>query len=271
MLVTSTHFVKHHLQMPPDLTSPVPALVGRYLQQIASCVARPFTLEFQPREVDFCLEEVVMSYREESRVVVDRQWDSLVNSLVYRHLRKVSPGLAEEFAEQVQCSRTEHELEDFVDVLLEWMKNVKSYGDVIRKQVLKLNKPSDVSTKESTPKISKYRTLIRRHFTPEENAKILATNGTNKSLTKLARSIGRQHNAVINRYERLCQVLPGKKEFLPFDDQIIINSVLDNADGKKLTEVSLSSKTWKDIAVRLKRSWRPVIGRWTLTLLPWIL
>ena len=32
------------------------------LHQIGSCVARPFSLEFQPREVDFCLEVVVRSY-----------------------------------------------------------------------------------------------------------------------------------------------------------------------------------------------------------------
>ena len=68
---------------------------------------------------------------------------------------------------------------------------------------------------------------------------------------------------------KYCQ--EGKKEFSPLDDQIILNAVLDNVHGKNLTEVSLSSKTWKEIAVRLSRSWRPVIGRWTLTLLPWIL
>ena len=56
--------------MPPNLPSLVPALVGQYLHQIGSCVAFPFILEFQPREVDFCLEEVVRSYREESRVMV---------------------------------------------------------------------------------------------------------------------------------------------------------------------------------------------------------
>ena len=66
-----------------------------------------------------------MSYRAESRTIVDRQWDSLMNSLVYGHLLQVSPGLAEEFREQVHCSQTEHKLELFVDVL------EKSYQTIV--------------------------------------------------------------------------------------------------------------------------------------------
>ena len=81
--------------MPSGTYITVTDLVGSYLQQISFFVARPFSLEFQPREVDFCLEEVVRSYRE--------QWDSLVNSLVDWYFPQVSPGLAEEFREQALC------------------------------------------------------------------------------------------------------------------------------------------------------------------------
>ena len=70
-----------------------------------------------------------------------------------------------------------------------------------------------------------YRTFTRRYFTPEENAMILGIDGTNKSLTLLVQSIGRHHNAVINRYKRLGQVLPGKNEFSPLDNQIILDNV----------------------------------------------
>ena len=259
MLVTSTHFVKHHLQMPPDLTSPVPALVGQYLQQIGSSVARPFILEFQPREVDFCLEEVVMSYREESRVVVDRQWDSLVNSLVYRHLRKVSPGLAEEFREQVQCSQTEHKLERFVKVLLKCMENEGSSknrldNDMKQKPIRKKNK-----------------VFVRRKFTTDEEAMIMASDGTNQSLTILARSFGRRETTFINRYARLCKVLPVKNNFTELDDQIILDAVLEQTAGKPLTEVSMHKKAWTEIAERLNRMWMAVYLRWKMTLLPWLL
>ena len=258
----------YRIQMPPDLTSQVPALVGRYLQQIGSRVARPFTLEFQPVQVDFCLEEVVRSYRE-SRVVVDRQWDSLVNSLVYGHLLQVSPGLAEEFRVQVHCSQTKHKLEQFIEVLIERMEKVKINGHVKQKQ--KQGKASSVSDKGSKPKISKYRTFERRHFTPEENSMMLATDGTNKSLTQLARSIGRNAQVVIYKYERLCRIVPKRKVFSSLDDQIILDAVLQNAPGKRLAEVSLPNKTWQGIGERLNRMWMNVYHRWNMTLLPWLL
>ena len=253
--------------MPSDTSSTVTDLVGCYLQQIGSCVARPFTLEFQPREVDFCLEEVVRSYRDESRVVVDRQWDSLVNSLVYKHLLQVSPGLAEMFREQAHCRPTEHNLEDFVIILLGRMKKVKIDGEM----KLKKKKESYASEKERKFKKVKYVTFERRHFTPEENAMILATDGSNKSLTQLARSIGRNAKVVIYKYERLCRVGTKRKVFSPLDDQIILDAVLENTHGKRLAEVSLSNKTWQKIAEKLDRMWMNVYHRWKGTLLPWLL
>ena len=250
--------------MPSDTSSTVTDLVGCYLQQIGSCLARPFTLEFQPREVDFCLEEVVRSYREESRVVVDRQWDSLVNSLVYKYLLQVSLGLAEEFREQAHCRPTEHNLKDFVIILLGRMKKVKINEEMkLKKKV--------ASDKERKLKKVKYVTFERRHFTPEENAMILATDGSNKSLTQLARSIGRNAKVVIYKYERLCRVGTKRKVFSPLDDQIILDAVLENTHGKRLAEVSLSNKTWQKIAEKLDRMWMNVYHRWKGTLLPWLL
>ena len=199
----------------------MPALVGQYLHQIGSCVARPFSLEFQPREVDFCLEEVVRSYREESRVVVDRQWDSLVNSLVYGHLLKVSPGMAEEFREHVQCSRTEHELEHFVAILEKCYQTIvikeNNYEELpIIGNIICNAKMAPPLIKQNigsfTDIANKSRESLGR-FNPQEDEVILTEGSGGKDWGKLATILGRKKACVQQRYERLKTDVGGMKRY----------------------------------------------------------
>ena len=119
--------------------------------------------------------------------------------------------------------------------------------------------------------VKAHKDVVRRKFTADEEAIILASDGTNQSLTVLAHTFGRRETTVINRYARLCKVLPVKNNFTEQDDQIILDAVLEKTAGKHLTDVSLPKKAWQIIGEQLNRMWMAVYLRWKMTLLPWLL
>ena len=271
----------YHFQMSPDNGDTVIALVGQYLNQIGSCVAHPFSLEFELMEVDYCLEEVVRNYKEESQVVVDRQWDSLVNSLVYRHLLQVSPGLAEEFREQVHCIPTEHLLEKLVSVLLKSYNKVRRHGEQAESVVKRQDNPLSCEVFDQSPSFkrndgvnpemaNKSRESLGR-FNFQEDQIILMEGSSMKNWGKLALLMGRKKACVQQRYERLISDVGGMKRYSHTDDYVILDEILERLDGKRLSEVSFPVKVWQNVASRLRKNWNGVIQRWRLTLLPWLL
>ena len=212
-------------------------------------------------------------------MVVDRQWDSLVNSLVYRHLLQVSPGLAEEFREQVQCSQTEHDLEHFVAILEKCYQDIVIKEDKSEELNIMGNRISNV--KEAPPSnkqniglitdiANKSRDSLGR-FNPQEDQVILTEGSGRKDWGKLAIMLGRKKACVQQRYERLKTDVGGMKRYTPTDDSVILDEILDRVDGRLLSEVSLPGKVWMKVAARLRKDWHGVVTRWRLTLLPWLL
>ena len=207
------------------------------------------------------------------------EWDSLINSLVYGHLLQVSPGLAEEFREQVNCSQTEHELEHFVDVLEKSYQTIVIAENNYEELPIMGNRMSNVkiappSIKQNVGLITdianKSRDSLGR-FNPQEDEVILTEGSVSKDWGKLATLLGRKKACVQQRYERLKTDVGGMKRYTPTDDCAILDEILDRVDGRLLSEASLPVKVWRKVAARLRKDWHGVVTRWRLTLLPWLL
>ena len=208
---------------------------------------------------------------EEGDRPVDVPTNGLEVSLVYNHLKEVSPQLAEEFAASHFFHRTEIKLLEVVSVS-------NQVCLALRKDAQKLKITSMKSNYDEINRKKNRIGINHRAYLPQDDdilrASMVEAGDDEIDCATLARILGRSQGSVRSRVNILKRNggVSSKKAFTLVEDQIIMESLaIPRLKIEKLVDIVLLRHQCADIIKQLDKSEFVVQQRWQNILQPWLL
>ena len=212
--------------------------------------------------------------------------DTMVWSLVFNHLKKVSPILAEQFGSMFPCLQNPLTLQDVINhygstAKPNYLSRCKAYAKVQNKAVSILTKTC--ITDSSVKKNMKGPLRTNKQFTPKEDEVInIALKKAdecdqNVNFCNIAKQLQRGTNTVRKRAELLKRT-GGKRtmnNYTLIEDQIIIETlVIPRLSKEKLPQILMVGPHYTEsagLSKKLRKSQNGTTKRWEITLHPWLL
>jgi len=248
------------------------SLVHQYLMSTKSNLVDEYKSKYQPKKTNLTMEEVVTRWKEEQ----------LARGLVYQHMKKVTPALAQEFAKSYHVSST-----DDVKEVIEVIEQQQLIGSLVLRhlqqvapalapefgsnQVLLKNVPEDIvqfigCAKETVhqTKFQKKQTELdetapkKKHdqenrtgrlgmrlktFTTEEVALIERAMASGEDLAVLATQLGRSYDSICQKIKYLEKVAAASKTGRFSPEEI-----------KRIYEAIANNEDYRQVAKELKRN-----------------
>jgi len=217
------------------------SLVHRYLASTKPSLADEFKSKHQPKKSNLTLEEVVSKWKEEQ----------LARGLVYQHMKRVTPALAEEFAKSYHVSSMD-DVKEVIEVIeqqqlirslvfrhlqqvapavaLEFggsqfllhnvpediIKLIEKAKQVVHQVEVQQNQPisADTDQKENLDQVNKreWRGVKQNTFTTEEVSIIERAMANGEDLAVLAKQLGRSYKSIYMKIQSLKRAAAASKK-----------------------------------------------------------
>jgi len=235
------------------------SLVHQYLASTKSNLVDEFKIKYQPKKTNLTLEEVVTKWKEEQ----------LARGLVYQHMKRVTPALAQEFAKSYHFSST-----DDIKGLVEVIEREQLIRSVVFRHlqqvapalalefggshVLLQNVPEDIIQLIESAKEVVYQVEVQRNqtvsadtdqvnkrgrrgtkkntFTTEEISIIERAMANGEDLAVLAKQLGRSYKSISMKTQSLKRVAAASKtgRFSSKEMDRIHQAIVNNEDYREV-------------------------------------
>ena len=211
------------------------------------------------------------------------QQDNLTLSLVYNHLKDVSPHLAEEFAASRSFHRTDLKLEEVVITYKQtsgsYKKDMSTAGNDNMKIEKLQSKDGEMKNRKRPAKckLNMQKRSTYTFYTVQEDELIKAAMeeaDEDIDYVALAKKMTRTQMSVRGRVQTLKRTggIRKSKAYTLVEDQIIMeNLIFPRLVNEKLSEIVLCKQQYLELTKQLGKSPQGVLQRWQNVLQPWLL